>query len=107
MNPSILSSHHSYPPFCASLLVGALLAAFGPLSHAEETMLGTVNVRDTRNAAGLHLDEPTQGGSRTGVTAKELPASMEIVDSETMRERGDTQIRQTINRSIKIGRAHV
>ena len=99
MNPSILSSHHSYPPFCASLLVGVLLAAFGPLSHAEETMLGTVNVRDTRSAAGLHLDEPTQGGSRTGVTAKELPASLEILDGETIRERGDTQIGEAIVRT--------
>ncbi len=100
MNPSILSSHHSYPPFCASLLVGVLLAAFGPLSHAEETMLGTVNVRDTRSAAGLHLDEPTQGGSRTGVTAKELPASLEILDGETIRERGDTQIQDAITRTL-------
>lgn len=98
MNFLNLSNHHFYPPFSATLLTGALLAIFGP-AHAEETMLGTVNVRDTRAAASLHLDESTQSGSRTGVTAKELPASLEIVDSEAMRERGDTQIGEAIART--------
>ena len=99
MNFPKSSAHHFYPPFCASLLTGALLAAFGLPAHAEETMLSTVNVRDTRGAASLHLDEPTQGGSRTGVTTKELPASMEILDGETIRERGDTQVGDAIVRT--------
>ena len=89
-------------------LAGALFAALtgaalATSANAQETVLGTVDVRSTRDTATLHLNQPTQSGSRTGVTAKELPASMEIVDSETMRERGDTQIRQTINRSIGNG----
>ena len=40
-----------------------------------------------------------EGGSRTGVTTKELPASMEILDGETIRERGDTQVGDAIVRT--------
>ena len=81
---------------CAALASVAFVAP----ANAQEAMLDTVNVRDTRDMATLHLDQPTQSGNRTGVTAKELPASLEIVDSETMRERGDTQIQDAITRTI-------
>ena len=85
----------------AGTLFAALTgAALATSANAQETVLGTVDVRSTRDAATLHLDQPSQSGSRTGVTAKELPASMAIIDSETIRERGDTQMRDTLSRTV-------
>jgi iron complex outermembrane receptor protein len=51
------------------------------------------------NPSSLGLSVPTQGGSRTGVSAKELPASLEIVDSQTIAERGDTQVIDAVTRT--------
>ena len=87
-------------PLAGALFAALAGAALATSANAEETVLGTVDVRSTRDAATLHLDQPTQSGSRTGVTAKELPASLEILDSETIRERGDTQMRDTLSRTV-------
>ena len=100
MSPLNVSSHYSRPLSFAPLLAAALFAAFGPSARAEETVLGTIEVRDTREAATLHLDQPSQSGSRAGVTARELPASLASIDGKTIEERGDTQMRDALSRTV-------
>jgi iron complex outermembrane receptor protein len=78
------------------LAIGCALAA--PVAQAETT-LTPVAVSAPRNAASLGLDQVSASGSRTGVSARELPASIEGVDSITMQERGDYSVMDAITRS--------
>lgn len=78
----------------------AVLAALATLGSAQaDTQLSAVEVKANRDAASLGLDQPGNTGSRTGITARELPASIDSVDSQTMQERGDYQIRDAITRT--------
>lgn len=67
-----------------------------------QTTLSTVEVTANRDSASLHLDQPGTTGSRTGITARELPATMSTVDAVQMQERGDFQIREAITRATGI-----
>lgn len=78
------------------LAVGCALAT--PLAQAE-TILAPVEVSAAHDGASLGLDQAGSTGSRTGLTARELPASLEGVDQLTMEERGDFQIREAITRT--------
>lgn len=83
----------------AAALASAL--AFHAPVRAEAT-LPAVEVKARQDAATLHLDEPGTTGSRTGVTARELPASIEGIDSTTIRERGDHTVMETITRATGV-----
>lgn len=48
---------------------------------------------------GLHLDLNSSTGSRTGVSTRALPASLETLDSNTAQERGDLSLMDAITRS--------
>ncbi|TVR61293.1 MAG: TonB-dependent siderophore receptor [Candidatus Competibacteraceae bacterium] len=60
--------------------------------------LPEVVVTDSR-IPKLGLDRPTATGSRVPVPAHQLPASVESVDSATIRERGDYEIKDAITRT--------
>lgn len=47
----------------------------------------------------LLLDQPSSTGSRTGASARELPASVEAVSARTILERGDFFVRDAITRT--------
>lgn len=64
-----------------------------------QTILPTVTVSADRESAGLNLDQTGTTGSRTGVSARELPASIESVDSATVQERGDYTVMDAITRT--------
>ncbi|MCH2219978.1 MAG: TonB-dependent receptor, partial [Dechloromonas sp.] len=61
--------------------------------------LRAVAVSASRDAAGLGLDLPNSAGSRTGLSARETPASVEAIDSQTIQERGDYRVTDAITRS--------
>lgn len=82
------------------LAAAVALALSGPLF--AQTTLSTVEVSANRNTASLYLDQPSATGSRTGVTARELPASIESVDSTTVQERGDYTIMDAITRATGV-----
>jgi len=67
-------------------------------SEAQTTPLPEVTVIG-RSGQGLQLDDPTSVGSRTGITARELPASVDSVSAEKLRERGDYAVREAISRT--------
>jgi iron complex outermembrane receptor protein len=86
--------------FRHSTIKVALLMALGVHGGVyAEPMLGAVEVRDNREVATLHLDQVSTTGSRTGLTNRELPASIEAVDTKTMQERGSTQLPDAISRT--------
>jgi iron complex outermembrane receptor protein len=83
------------------LAIAAIGGGAAPLwaQTAALPTLGEVVVTASREAATLGLSVPTQSGSRTGIDAKELPASLDILDNQTIEERGDTQIVDAITRT--------
>ena len=76
-----------------------LLLGGTALAQSNLPTLGEVVVTANRETATLNLSTPTQTGRRTGISAKELPASLEILDSQTIDERGDTQVVDAITRT--------
>jgi len=89
------------PLFTPNRLATAVALATS-LPVFAQTTLSTVEVSAHRNAASLHLDQATPTGSRTGITARELPAAVSTVDALQMQERGDFQIREGITRATGI-----
>lgn len=79
------------------LAVAGALAGLGAV-HAETT-LPAVAVSASREVAGLGLDQPNNAGSRTGLSTRETPASVEAIDSHSIRERGDYRVMDAITRS--------
>lgn len=79
------------------MMMGALACASGTQA-AEAPVLDAVTVTG-RAVFGPTLDEPVMTGSRTGLTALELPASVEAVNQRQMRERGDQAVRDAITRT--------
>ncbi len=61
--------------------------------------LPTVHVTSPA-AGGLGLSLPSTSGSRTGIATRDLPASLDYVDSETWQERGDSRMADIIARTV-------
>jgi iron complex outermembrane receptor protein len=82
------------PPFRRSPLVAALALSVAGPALAQTTPAGTpqtlppVVVRDAGAPGQIRIDEPTGTGSRLGLTPRETPASVTIVDRDTIEQRG-------------------
>jgi len=97
-------------PLYASLLAGlalAPLAAAAQRKTAEAPTLQTVQVVDSVPAPNgrINLDTPVETGSRLGLTPRETPASVTVVDRSTIEARG-AQDTQEILRAIPGVTAH-
>lgn len=92
-------------PLCASILAGFTLSSLpagAQSSSAQDTpTLQSVNVVDTIPAPNgrMNLDTPVETASRLGLTARQNPASVTVVDRNTIEVRG-AQDTQEILRSI-------
>ena len=105
-----LSHAAQYPlsPVCASVLATLVLAPLpGRAQDTSAPTLPSVNVVAPAPASNgkLNLDTPTETGSRLGLTTRETPASVTVVDRTTIDERG-AQDTQEIVRSIPGVTAH-
>ena len=103
----------SFPlsPLCASLLAGLALAPLGATAQnqtPEAPTLQSVQVVDsvpTPNGR-IQLDAPVETGSRLGLTPRETPASVTVVDRTTIEARG-AQDTQEILRAIEKGNEYL
>jgi iron complex outermembrane recepter protein len=68
----------------------------------EGLALPKVEVHGRVDKSVLLLDLPSASGSRTGISARELPASVETLSSRTILERGDYATRDAIGRTTGI-----
>lgn len=93
--PSIRSPFAPRRVACCTLLALASLAG----AARADTQLAPVIVAAPEDGGPLHLDQPSLTGSRTGLSVRDLPASVDIVTAEAMRERGDFNIKDGITRS--------
>ncbi len=101
--PALPARRHAAAISCA-------LSALATMAHAQTgqpSTLGTVVVTDSVPQANgrLNLDTPTQTGSRLGLTPRETPAAVTVVDRTTIEARG-AQDTQEILRAIPGVTAH-
>ena len=97
-------------PLYASLLAGLAFTPLAATAQAPATdtpTLQSVQVVDTAPAPNgrLNLDTPVETGSRLGLSARETPASVTVVDRATIEARG-AQDTQEILRAIPGVTAH-
>jgi iron complex outermembrane receptor protein len=90
--------------FLRAPVSGAFLGTLTALASsiacaAEPATLPAVTVTGRSGGGGLQLDQASATGSRTGLTVRELPASVEAVSVEQVMERGDYAMREAITRS--------
>lgn len=90
----------SFPRSCLALL----LATWGAPALAQTGAAATLRpVQVTATAAApLALDEPAATASRLRLTPLQTPASIEVVDGETIRARGDASVLQAASRATGI-----
>lgn len=81
-------------------LSGLLLST---LSHAEEiASLPEVEVQASGLAPEIGLETPLSTASRLGLSAMDTPASVEAVDEDAIRRRGDITVREAVSRMTGI-----
>ncbi|WP_188824993.1 TonB-dependent receptor [Brucella endophytica] len=64
-----------------------------------EIILDPITITAPQGGIGPSLDRASNAGSWLGLTARETPASVEIIEGETIRERGETDVNQAIVRN--------
>lgn len=70
-------------------LISALLAGCVGMAHAQEaTPLGTIVISGQPDEDAVGLKKVAQTGSRLGLTVKEIPASVAVVDRDMIEARG-------------------
>ncbi|MFT3721280.1 TonB-dependent receptor [Pseudorhodoferax sp.] len=85
-------SHLLHPAaLCAALLGAPALA---------QTTLPEVRVTDEAERTGAQLRLPAQTASHTGLSIQDLPASVDGVSAEQMRERGDVGLVEAVTRTV-------
>lgn len=94
-------------PLCRALLAGLALAPCGAYAQTLAPTLQTVEVVGSQPAANgpLNLDTRSDTGSRLGLSARETPASVTLVDRATIEARG-AQDTQEILRAVPGVTAH-
>lgn len=70
---------------------------------ADEVVLPAVEVKAKKiKPSAIQLDANTSTGSRLGLTNLETPASIETLDADTVKLRGDVSIREAVSRATGI-----
>jgi iron complex outermembrane recepter protein len=91
-----------------SITLGVIPVAVAALAADQslaQTRLPEVTVtapREQTVGGSLELDRPSTTGSRLGLTPQELPASVDILPGEVIRERGDTTAQEAVTRATGI-----
>lgn len=69
-------------------------------SRAQDGLsLPRVDIHGRVDRSVLLLDQPSPSGSRTGISARQLPVSVEAVSARVIMERGDYAIRDAVSRT--------
>jgi iron complex outermembrane recepter protein len=95
-------SHRATPSF---FCLSALFLSLAALSEFQQAMaaddqLPTVEVKGKQEQeSAINLKAKTSTGSRLGLTNLETPASVETLDAETVKLRGDFSIREAVSRT--------
>jgi iron complex outermembrane receptor protein len=95
-------------------IVGAGLAAWGALSQAQTAVRSGAAAGAPQALPGVEvsavaekpiapqLDTPAAAGSRLGLTARETPASVEVITQETLRQRGAATLEEALRGAVGV-----
>ncbi|OCL86825.1 hypothetical protein AAX26_01131 [Aliarcobacter thereius] len=84
------------------LAISVAILFFGNLLSAEEiTKLDEINVMEKLEVES-QLGKELTVGSKLGLTIKETPASVEVISSKSMEERGDSTVIQAVSKAVGI-----
>lgn len=97
--PFIVPSAEFFPRPVSCALAAMLFAPQGAPEALAQNVLPTVEVTADAVEEGLGLNLRSTSGSRTGITTQDLPASLEQVDEQTQKQRGDYGVVDAITRS--------
>lgn len=93
------SLFHGLP---GALILAGLLSQQATLAQ-EPAILPEVAVRgDPGRSGGIGLDQPTSTGTRLGLNLRDIPASIEVIEGEQLRERGDSRAQEAVSRATGI-----
>ena len=88
-----------------NLITTAVLAGFSNLTFAEDVIikLKEVSVQSPADQnTALNLKKINSTASRLGLNAIDIPASVETLDIDTIRMRGDSNIHEAVSRTTGI-----
>jgi iron complex outermembrane receptor protein len=88
-----------FPRPLSYALAAALFAPLGAAEALAQNVLPAVEVTAEAIDEGLGLAQRSSSGSRTGIATQDLPASLEQVDEQTQKQRGDYDVVDAITRS--------
>ncbi|WP_332872512.1 TonB-dependent receptor [Pontibaca salina] len=80
----------------ASIIASPLAAQPSESKDANAIWLGTITLDGASVGSGLDLQTPSNAGSRLDLTPFETPASVQVIDSETIRQRAQRDVNQAI-----------
>ena len=81
---------------CAGLVISAM-----PLTVSAQLRLPEVRVEGPRDSL-LNLDAPATSGSRLGLTPREMPATMEVIEQDTMKTRGYRSVSEAAQGAVGV-----
>ncbi|MFJ5445988.1 TonB-dependent receptor [Methylobacillus methanolivorans] len=82
------------------LLAATLSIVFASGALAEDAVLDEIEVKaQAEKNKALQLSKQTSTANRVGLTVQETPASIDILDSDTIRRRGDVSLREAVSRT--------
>lgn len=64
--------------------------------------VGISDQKEVNSTSTIQLNESTSTASKLGITIKETPASVEVINSDTMKQRGDRTIESVLNKTTGI-----
>lgn len=105
-HPDFAASPLALHPIARAALFACLSALTAPVLATEKTgneaaTLPAVHVMATPDESlSLGLSLPSTSGSRTGITTRDLPASLDYVNEQTWQERGDSRMADIIGRTV-------
>jgi len=85
----------------AAVIVGLPLVVSAPaFADAEraEVSAEIIVTGERRGVSTLGLDENAETASRLGIAVRDLPASVSVIDAETIRARGDVTALDAVTR---------
>lgn len=93
-----MAGQPSFRRVCPTRLAVAMALA----GLASPGFTAEIELPEVRVTAREFLDTPTAAGSRLGLTVQDTPASIDLVDSEAMIQRGDYAVRDAVIRTTGI-----
>lgn len=108
----ITMNHFKLPALLIGLVPASMAIAAEPaavhigVEHTQEAIpsstyaLPVLPTVEVMGNVGLGLSQTSTSGSRTGITTRDLPASLDYVDEQTWQERGDSRMADIIGRTV-------